>query len=185
MNLKPLEDRIVVRPSEAEETTVSGIVIPDTAKEKPQQGEVLAAGPVLVALTFLVIRSFVRSGGHRARAGAGAAAAVLALSVYGALGFGGLEAYSDSACSRYVPNGFGDGTYVKGTGLWPPGLECRFYGPAGQRSTHRSGFDAVWQGAAATGVISTTMALGVVALDQARRRFGWAPTSMEVGPSAL
>ena len=45
MNLRPLEDRIVVRPSEAEETTISGIVIPDTAKEKPQQGEVLAAGP--------------------------------------------------------------------------------------------------------------------------------------------
>src|SRR5215210_3699245 len=45
MNLKPLEDRIVVRPKEAEETTVSGIVIPDTAKEKPQQGEVLAVGP--------------------------------------------------------------------------------------------------------------------------------------------
>src|SRR5438270_12362918 len=45
MNLKPLDDRIVVRPSEAEETTVSGIVIPDTAKEKPQQGEVLAVGP--------------------------------------------------------------------------------------------------------------------------------------------
>src|SRR5437879_12952703 len=45
MNLKPLEDRIVVRPNEAEETTVSGIVIPDTAKEKPQQGEVLAVGP--------------------------------------------------------------------------------------------------------------------------------------------
>lgn len=45
MNLQPLEDRIVVRPSEAEETTSSGLVIPDTAKEKPQQGEVLAAGP--------------------------------------------------------------------------------------------------------------------------------------------
>ncbi len=45
MNLKPLEDRIVVRPREAEETTVSGIVIPDTAKEKPQQGDVLAVGP--------------------------------------------------------------------------------------------------------------------------------------------
>ena len=45
MNLKPLEDRIVVRPNEAEQTTVSGIVIPDTAKEKPQQGEVLAIGP--------------------------------------------------------------------------------------------------------------------------------------------
>ena len=45
MNLQPLEDRIVVRPAEAEETTVSGLVIPDTAKEKPQQGEVLAVGP--------------------------------------------------------------------------------------------------------------------------------------------
>ena len=44
MNLKPLEDRIVVRPNEAEQTTVSGIVIPDTAKEKPQFGEVLAVG---------------------------------------------------------------------------------------------------------------------------------------------
>ena len=45
MNLQPLEDRIVVRPNESEETTVSGLVIPDTAKEKPQQGEVLAVGP--------------------------------------------------------------------------------------------------------------------------------------------
>ena len=45
MKLQPLEDRIVVRTAEAEETTVSGLVIPDTAKEKPQQGEVLAVGP--------------------------------------------------------------------------------------------------------------------------------------------
>ena len=45
MNLQPLEDRIVVRPSEAEEKTASGLVIPDTAKEKPQQGIVLAVGP--------------------------------------------------------------------------------------------------------------------------------------------
>ena len=45
MNLQPLEDRIVVRPNEAEEKTASGLVIPDTAKEKPQQGEVLAVGP--------------------------------------------------------------------------------------------------------------------------------------------
>jgi chaperonin GroES len=44
MNLQPLEDRIVVRAQEAEETTTSGLVIPDTAKEKPQQGEVLAVG---------------------------------------------------------------------------------------------------------------------------------------------
>ncbi len=45
MNLQPLEDRIVVRTAEAEAVTQSGLVIPDTAKEKPQQGEVLAVGP--------------------------------------------------------------------------------------------------------------------------------------------
>ncbi len=45
MNLQPLDDRIVVKASEAEEMTASGLVIPDTAKAKPQQGEVLAVGP--------------------------------------------------------------------------------------------------------------------------------------------
>ena len=45
MSLQPLEDRIVVRPSEPETQTASGIYLPDTAKEKPQQGEVLAVGP--------------------------------------------------------------------------------------------------------------------------------------------
>jgi chaperonin GroES len=45
MNLKPLDDRIVVKPNEAETQTASGLVIPDTAKEKPQQGAVLAVGP--------------------------------------------------------------------------------------------------------------------------------------------
>ena len=44
-SLKPLEDRIVVKPLEEEETTISGIVIPDTAKEKPVEGEVVAVGP--------------------------------------------------------------------------------------------------------------------------------------------
>jgi chaperonin GroES len=44
-NIRPLEDRILVRPEESEETTISGIVIPDTAKEKPQEGTVLAIGP--------------------------------------------------------------------------------------------------------------------------------------------
>ena len=43
--LKPLEDRIVVQPLEAEQVTASGLVIPDTAKEKPQEGKVLAVGP--------------------------------------------------------------------------------------------------------------------------------------------
>ena len=45
MTLKPLDDRIVVKPNDAEERTASGLVIPDTAKEKPQQGTVLAVGP--------------------------------------------------------------------------------------------------------------------------------------------
>jgi chaperonin GroES len=44
-NLKPLDDRIVVKPGEGEETTQSGLVIPDTAKEKPQEGTVVAVGP--------------------------------------------------------------------------------------------------------------------------------------------
>ena len=45
VNIKPLEDRVVVQANEAETTTASGIVIPDTAKEKPQEGTVLAVGP--------------------------------------------------------------------------------------------------------------------------------------------
>lgn len=43
--IKPLEDRVLVEPLEAENTTASGLVIPDTAKEKPQEGKVLAVGP--------------------------------------------------------------------------------------------------------------------------------------------
>lgn len=45
MNLKPLGDRVVLKVLEAEEKTASGIVLPDTAKEKPQQGKILAVGP--------------------------------------------------------------------------------------------------------------------------------------------
>ena len=45
VTIKPLEDRIVVKALEAEQTTASGLVIPDTAKEKPQEGKVLAVGP--------------------------------------------------------------------------------------------------------------------------------------------
>lgn len=45
MTLKPLADRVVVKKVEAEDKTAGGIVLPDTAKEKPQQGEVLAVGP--------------------------------------------------------------------------------------------------------------------------------------------
>lgn len=49
VSIKPLEDRIVVQPLEAEQTTASGLVIPDTAKEKPQEGTVVAVGPGRVA----------------------------------------------------------------------------------------------------------------------------------------
>ncbi len=45
VNIKPLEDRVLVQPLDAEQTTASGLVIPDTAKEKPQEGEVLSVGP--------------------------------------------------------------------------------------------------------------------------------------------
>lgn len=45
VNIKPLEDRVLVQSLEAEQTTASGLVIPDTAKEKPQEGKVVAVGP--------------------------------------------------------------------------------------------------------------------------------------------
>jgi chaperonin GroES len=45
LNIRPLDDRIVVQPSEAEETTAGGIVLPDSAREKPQRGKVVAVGP--------------------------------------------------------------------------------------------------------------------------------------------
>ena len=45
MNVKPLEDRVILKPMEAEEKTSGGIIIPDNAKEKPQKGEVIAVGP--------------------------------------------------------------------------------------------------------------------------------------------
>jgi chaperonin GroES len=45
VSIKPLEDRVLVKSIDAEQTTASGLVIPDTAKEKPQEGEVLAVGP--------------------------------------------------------------------------------------------------------------------------------------------
>ena len=45
INLRPLDDRVVVKPLEAEETTAGGIVLPDSAREKPQRGKVVAVGP--------------------------------------------------------------------------------------------------------------------------------------------
>jgi len=45
MKMKPLSDRVVIKPEAAEEKTASGIILPDTAKEKPQKGKVVAVGP--------------------------------------------------------------------------------------------------------------------------------------------
>ena len=45
INFRPTDDRVLIRPTEAEETTAGGIILPDTAKEKPQRGEIVAVGP--------------------------------------------------------------------------------------------------------------------------------------------
>ena len=62
MKIKPLADRVVVKPQEAEETTASGIILPDTAKEKPQAGEVVSVGPGKVSDTGNAITMTVKVG---------------------------------------------------------------------------------------------------------------------------
>jgi chaperonin GroES len=62
MKVKPLSDRVVIEPLEAEEKTTGGIYLPDTAKEKPQMGKVVAAGPGKVADSGQLIKSEVKVG---------------------------------------------------------------------------------------------------------------------------
>ena len=62
MKIKPLADRVVVKPQEAEETTASGIILPDTAKEKPQAGEIVAIGPGKVSDAGNVIAMTLKVG---------------------------------------------------------------------------------------------------------------------------
>jgi len=62
MKIKPLSDRVVVRPKEAEEKTASGIILPDTAKEKPQMGEIMAIGPGKVSENGTLIDMSVKAG---------------------------------------------------------------------------------------------------------------------------
>ncbi len=62
MSLKPLADRVVVRPSKAEEMTKGGIIVPDTAKEKPVWGEVIATGPGRVSDEGKTISLEVKTG---------------------------------------------------------------------------------------------------------------------------
>ena len=62
MNVKPLSDRIISKPLEAEQKTAGGIIIPDNAKEKPQKGEVLAVGPGKVADSGQKIEMSLKTG---------------------------------------------------------------------------------------------------------------------------
>ena len=62
MKIKPLADRVVVKPQEAEETTASGIILPDTAKEKPQAGKIVAVGPGKVSDAGNVIAMTLKVG---------------------------------------------------------------------------------------------------------------------------
>jgi chaperonin GroES len=62
MKIKPLADRVVVKPQEAEETTASGIILPDTAKEKPQAGKIVAIGPGQVSDAGSAIAMTVKVG---------------------------------------------------------------------------------------------------------------------------
>tara|TARA_B110000014_G_scaffold246072_1_gene218510 strand:+ start:3607 stop:3891 length:285 start_codon:yes stop_codon:yes gene_type:complete len=62
MKIKPLSDRVVVKPEAAEEKTASGIILPDTAKEKPQMGEVVAVGPGGISDSGSTIKMSVKVG---------------------------------------------------------------------------------------------------------------------------
>jgi len=63
-SLNPLADRVVVRPTEKEEVTKGGIVLPDTAKERPQEGEVIAVGPGKVADDGRLVPMELKVGDH-------------------------------------------------------------------------------------------------------------------------
>lgn len=62
LKIKPLADRVVIKPMEAEEISAGGIILPDTAKEKPQQGSVVAAGPGKISDTGNLIKMSVKDG---------------------------------------------------------------------------------------------------------------------------
>ncbi|TAF67098.1 MAG: co-chaperone GroES [Cytophagales bacterium] len=62
MNIKPLADRVVIEPAAAEEKTASGIIIPDTAKEKPQRGQIVAVGEGKTADNGALVKPQVKVG---------------------------------------------------------------------------------------------------------------------------
>ncbi|MDP7483045.1 MAG: co-chaperone GroES, partial [Candidatus Marinimicrobia bacterium] len=62
LKIKPLADRVVIEPEEAQEVSAGGIILPDTAQEKPQQGKVVAVGPGKVSDAGTLIESAVKKG---------------------------------------------------------------------------------------------------------------------------
>lgn len=62
MTIKPLADRVVIKPADADETVQGGIIIPDTAKEKPQKGEIMAVGPGKASDTGEIVKMTVKKG---------------------------------------------------------------------------------------------------------------------------
>jgi len=62
LKIKPLADRVVIEPDEAQEVSAGGIILPDTAQEKPQQGKVVAVGPGKVSDAGTLIESAVKKG---------------------------------------------------------------------------------------------------------------------------
>ena len=62
VHIDPLSDRVVVRPEDAEEKTASGIILPDTAQEKPQMGKIVAAGPGKISDNGNVVKMTLQSG---------------------------------------------------------------------------------------------------------------------------
>ena len=62
VHINPLSDRVVVMPEEADDTTASGIILPDTAKEKPQMGKIMAAGPGKVSDNGNIVKMTLKEG---------------------------------------------------------------------------------------------------------------------------
>ena len=62
LKIKPLADRVVVEPAEAEEVTAGGIILPDTAQEKPQQGKIVAVGPGKVSDSGTLVEPTLKTG---------------------------------------------------------------------------------------------------------------------------
>ena len=62
VNINPLSDRVVVMPEEVDEKTASGIILPDTAKEKPQMGKIVAAGPGKISDNGNIVKMMHKSG---------------------------------------------------------------------------------------------------------------------------